>query len=208
MVGIDLQALEADLRHALAAHYERRSRRRRRILASVAAGLAALALCTVALAGAIGGDIQLDPTKWSILGGGSVDGGRGAYVHATRKSDGLNATLLVEHDEGLPTYERFLLHERTLAAAQASSSISVRVEPGPLCAAPELTRAEVVAMDLLRSEFAPGTGADATKTKVEAAIRDQFADSACRGLEYAGEQARLVYAGVEPDSNLMPGARR
>jgi hypothetical protein len=48
----------------------------------------------------LAGDLHLDPTKWSVLGGGSTDDGRGAYVHAQRRSDGSYSTFLVEHDAG------------------------------------------------------------------------------------------------------------
>ena len=41
----------------------------------------------------------------------------------------------------------------------------------------------------------------------DAALRGAFAGDRCPGLEHAGEQARLVYAGVEPRTLLMPGAR-
>ena len=39
------------------------------------------------------------------------------------------------------------------------------------------------------------------------AVREAFAQAPCRGLEYGGEQARLVYAGIQPVAALMPGAR-
>jgi hypothetical protein len=38
-------------------------------------------------------------------------------------------------------------------------------------------------------------------------VRDSFADAPCRGLDYASERARFVFAGIEPRSMLMPGAR-
>ena len=82
----------------------------------------------------------------------------------------------------------------------------MRVEPGSLCAQAELTRAEAVALAAL-ARFATGTPADATKYAVDAAVEAAFAGAPCRGLAYAGEQARLVYAGVEPRTLLMPGAR-
>ena len=150
---------------------------------------------------------QLDPSKWSILGGGDVDGGRGAYVHAKSLDDGSNSTFLLEHDDGLAPYQAFLLHEKTLAAAQASSPVPVRVESGDLCSAAALTRAEQIAMVTLSAGFAQGTPPDASKQAVDNATQAAFADAPCRGLEYAGEQARLVYAGVQPRSQLMPGAR-
>jgi hypothetical protein len=45
------------------------------------------------------------------------------------------------------------------------------------------------------------------KGVVDGAVSAAFQDGPCRGLEYAGERARFVYAGVEPRSMLMPGAR-
>jgi hypothetical protein len=45
------------------------------------------------------------------------------------------------------------------------------------------------------------------KTAVDAALKTEFGDARCRGLDYAGERARFVYAGLEPRSMLMPGAR-
>ena len=113
---------------------------------------------------------------------------------------------MVEHDRGLTRYDAFLLHERTKSAADASSPVPVRIEPGPLCTAEELTRAELVALQALGA-FAPGTSANATKQAVDTALGSVFAAAPCRGLEYASEEARLVYAGVEPRTLLMPGAR-
>ena len=207
MSRVDLDAMEVDLRTALARHHARRSRRRRKLVAGALASVTALGLCAVAVASGIGGDLQLDPRTWSILGSGSVDDGRGEYVHAKRTADDTSATFMVEHDAGLPAYERFLLHQKTLAAAQASSPESVRIEPGPLCAAAALTRAEQVALSALRSTFPNGAGADESAAQVDKAVHVAFADAPCKGLDYAGEQARLVYAGTEPETNLMLGAR-
>ena len=114
---------------------------------------------------------------------------------------------MVEHDAGLPAYRAFLLHERTLAAAQGASPVPVRVEQGDLCTPAELTRAEAVALATLRASFPVGMSANATRAAVNDAVQAAFAGSPCRGLEYGGEQARLVYAGKEPDSMLMAGAR-
>jgi hypothetical protein len=105
------------------------------------------------MASGIGPDLQLDPAKWSILGGGSTDNGRGAYVHAQNKADGGHSTFMVEHDAGLAPYDAFLLHERTRAAADATSPVPVRTEPGALCTAAQLTRAERVALATLRSSY-------------------------------------------------------
>ena len=202
----DLVALEQDLRTAVARRIERGQRRRRRLSVIAVAAVITTGLCAAAVASGISGDLGLDPTKWEVLGGGSVDNGRGAYVHAQRKEDGSNSTFMVEHDAGLAPYRAFLLHEQTLAAAQASSPVPVRREQGELCTADELTRAESVALATLRSTFALGAGADATKATVDDAVAAAFAGAPCKGLEYAGEQARLVYAGVMPVSRLMPGS--
>ncbi len=201
----DFVALGEDLHSGLVRRLERHRRRRRRLVTTAFVGLVACGLSAVAIASGIDADLQLDPTKWSILGGGSVDDGRGAYVHAKRISDGSNSTFLVEHDKSLPAYRAFLLHEKTLAAAQASSPVLVRVEQGDLCTPSALTRAERVAMTTLRTQFPPGAMADLTKGLVDSSVQAAFADSPCKGLEYAGEQARLVYAGVQPASMLMPG---
>ena len=104
----------------------------------------------------------------------------------------------------MPAYAAFLLYEQTLAAAQASSPVPVRVERGDLCTPSALTRAETVAMTTLRAQFSPGADADVTKGSVDSSVQAAFAGSPCKGLEYAGEQARFVYAGVQPASKLMP----
>jgi hypothetical protein len=196
--------------HDVTAAYRRRlnrDRRRRRVVRAGAAGVVlACVFATVAVASGIGPDLQLNPAEWSILGGGSTDDGRGQYVHAQRRGDGSHSTFMVEHDAGLAPYQAFLLHERTKAAADATSPVPVRVEPGPLCTPAQLTRAEAVALAAL-TRFVPATPADATKAAVDGALGAAFADTPCRGLEYAGERARLVYAGVEPRTFLMPGAR-
>ena len=56
--------------------------------------------------------------------------------------------------------------------------------------------------------FPPGTAPNATKADVDAAVQAAFAGAPCRGLEYASEQARLVHAGIEPPTLLMPGAEK
>ena len=204
----DLEAIGRDLQLALGRRFLSRRRRRRLIrLAGIALSVAAV-FSTIAIASGIDGDLGLDPTKWSFLGGGSVDSGRGAYVHVTNRQDGSNSTFLVEHDSGLPPYEAFLLHETTLSAADATSPVPVRAEKGDICSPAALTRAEAVALTTLRDSFAAGTDADGTKAAVDSAVSSTFADAPCKGLEYAGEQARLVYAGRQPAATLMPGARR
>jgi hypothetical protein len=205
----ELEVLGSELRTAYGRHLAGR-RRRRRLNVAAASALAMLAFAAVAVASGIGPDLQLDPTKWTILGGGSVDGGKAEYVHAQRKGDGGHSLFMVEHDAGMDRYQAFLLHERVKAAGnvlEAKAGVPVRTEPGEFCAAAQLTRAESVALDALRASFAPGTSADATRQTVDRAVGAAFADGPCRGLEYAGETARLVYAGIEPLANLMPGAR-
>jgi hypothetical protein len=203
---IDLDAIGRDLVTAYGGQLERERRRRRIVRTGALVAVLAGLFATVAVASGLAPDLQLDPKKWTILGGGSTDGGRGEYVHAKRAEDDSHSTFMVEHDAGLTRYEAFLLHERTKAAADATSPVAVRAERGALCTAAELTRAEVVALRRLES-FAPGTPANATKGAVDVAVVAAFGDRPCRGLEYAGEQARLVYAGTEPHTLLMPGAR-
>jgi hypothetical protein len=207
MTATDFGAIERDLTAAFARRLETRRRTNSRIRIALLTLAVAGVFCTAAIASGIAGDLQLDPTKWSLLGGGDVDGGRGAYVHAKNLMSGSSATFVVEHDDGLAPYPAFLLHEKTLAAAQATSPVPVGVEPGELCSAAALTRAEQVALSTLKAGFAPGVSADVSKQSVDSATQVAFAGSPCRGLEYAGEQARLVYAGVQPRSKLMPGAR-
>jgi hypothetical protein len=207
MTTTDLDAIGHDLTVALGRRIDRKRRSARRLRVAVLGVAVAGAFSAVALASGIAGDLQLDPAKWAVLRGGEVDDGDGAYVHAAKLEDGTNATFLVEHDASLPRYEAFLLHERTLAAAQSTSPVPVRPEEGDLCSAEALTRAERVALTTLAAGFPAGTPADATENAVDAATAAAFAGAPCRGLAYAGEQARLVYAGAQPRSMLMPGAR-
>jgi hypothetical protein len=203
----DLEAIGRDLHHALELRLDKKRRRGHRVRLAGLCMAATGAFATVAYASGIGPDLQLDPSKWSILGGGTVDDSRGAYVHAKNRVDGSNSTFMVEHDSGLPAYQAFLLHQKTLAAANATSPVPVRSEPGVLCAPDAVTRAETVAMVALRAGFSPGVSPDATRTAVTTAVAAAFKDAPCVGLEYAGEQARLVYSGRQPVSTLMPGAR-
>jgi hypothetical protein len=203
---IDLEAIRHDVLGAYSARLEGKRRRRRTLRLAGAVAALAFAFAAVAIASDIGSDLQLDPTQWTVLGRGSTDNGQGAYVHAQRVKDGSQSTFMVEHDAGLPPYQAFELHERVKAAADATSPVPVRGESGPLCTPAELTRAEAVALRAL-DVFPAGTSATATRGTVDEAVAAAFAGSPCRGLEYAGEQARLVYAGVEPPRLLMPGAR-
>ena len=176
-----LDPLGRDLHQALARVTARRARRRRTLRVTAATAVSSAHSRRAAVASGIAPDLQLDPTKWSILGSGSVDNGRGQYVHAQDKATGAQSSFSVEHDAGLPRYEAFLLYERVRDAEGTTVS-----EPGSLCTADQLTRAEVVALATLRSSFSPGASPNATKGTVDASTQAAFAGSPCRGLEYAG----------------------
>ena len=203
----DLEAIRRDLQLALERRLNSKRRRGHRVRLAGLCLAATGTFATVAYASGIGADLQLDPSKWSILGGGSVDDNRGAYVHAKNREDGSNSTFMVEHDAGLPAYQAFLLHQKTLAAANSTSRVPVRTEPGTLCTPDAVTRAETVALGALRAGFTPGASSDVTREAVTTAVATAFENAPCAGLEYAGEQARLVYSGRQPESTLMPGAR-
>jgi hypothetical protein len=206
-LAANLDPLGRDLYDAFRRLTTRRARRRRALRATAATGVLLGVFAAVAVASGIGPDLQLDPTKWTILGSGRVDDGRGQYVHAQDKATGAHSSFSVEHDAGMGRYDAFLLHERLRDAANATAPEPAKVEPGALCTAGQLTRAESVALATLRSSFSPGAAPNATKSAVDSTLRAEFAGSPCRGLEYAGEQARFIFAGIEPESNLMPGAR-
>jgi hypothetical protein len=186
----ELEAIGIQLRRAYAGRL-----RRRRLARVTTAGAALVAVFAATAAAAATGDLQLDPAKWSVLGGGSVDGGQAAYVHAKNLQDGSHSTFMVEHDAGIERYQAFLLHERVKAAADETSPVPVRTEPGPLCTREQLTRAEQTALDSLRAGESP-----------ESALDAEFAGEACRGLDYAAEIAGLVFSGTERRADLMPGA--
>ena len=204
--SIQLDELGRDLHAAVGQLIDRRRRRRRLARSFTAAALAAGALVTGSVAGGLGSDLQLDPTKWTILGRGAVDEGRGEFVHARENASAQTSLFLVEHDDGLNRYDAFLLHEKLKEQARLAAGQPAN-EAGPLCTAEQLTRAEVVALGTLRAEFEPGASPDATSAAVDRAVTSAFADGPCRGLEYAGERARFVFGGVEPERMLMPGAR-
>jgi hypothetical protein len=173
----ELEAIGRELRHA----YSTRLRRRRRLRLGSATVCCVLLFAGAAYASGVADDLGLDPTKWEILEGGSVDGGKAAFVRAKSLANGTQSTFMVEHDAGMDRYDAFLLHERTLDAAGGSP------ESGPLCTRTELARIEQETLDALRANTAP----DPSDT--------------CRGREYGIEIARAVYAGIEPGANLMPG---
>jgi len=195
----ELELLGADLHRAVAALVVRRRRRMRRVRLAGAALAAFAAFTAVAFASGIADDLHLDPAHWTILGGGTVDGGRGTFVKARNNDDGSESTFLLEHDAGLAPYDAFLLHERVVDAAGGAQ------EQGALCTTDELTRAERTALAALQSSPA-GANPEQTKQAVASALQRAFAGAPCRGLEWAGERARFVHAGIEPRTALMPGA--
>jgi hypothetical protein len=205
----ELEVIGHQLNTAFIRLVARRQHRRRSLRIAGATLVLAAAFSAVAVASGIGPDVQLDPTKWTIVHRGEIDDGKGVYVHATETATGRSSLFSVEHDAGLDRYQAFLLHERLVAAgnaAEAQSGVPVLAEAGPLCSATQLTRAESVALTTLHAAFPPGTSANATRQPVDDAVRSAFVPGVCRGLRYASEQARLVYGGVQPESLLMPGA--
>jgi hypothetical protein len=202
-MSTNLEVLERDLQLGVDRLLSRR-RRRRLVSTAAVAALAVAALATVAVASTT--DLRIDLTKWTILSHGGTGDGRGEFVNAQNKEDGGRSSFFVQHDADLSPYEAFLLFERNQAAAGGAGGI-VPGDGGDVCSQQQLTRAEQVALATLRAGFAAGAKANETKAEVDSAVSAAFGGSPCRGLDYAGERARFVYAGVEPDSNLMPGAR-
>ena len=203
----DLEAIGRDLQYALARRQAAGRRRSHRFrLASLVLAITGT-FATVAYASGIGADLQLDPTKWAILGSGSVDGGSGAYVHAKDRADGSNSTFLVEHDAGLARVpsvpaaredvEGRELHVTGPGAHRSRTTLQRRLADtcGERCAEH--------AQGGLRAGIEPRRN----ESRRHAAVSQAFETAPCAGLEYAGEQARLVYAGRQPASTLMPGAR-
>ena len=196
----ELQAAGRELTAAYARRLERRRRNRRRVRGA-AAGLALFCAFTAAAFGSgIADDLYLDPTKWQVFERGSVEGGRAVYVKAHSREGRGDSTFILEHDRDMDRYQAFVLHERAVTAGGGG-------ETGALCTPAELTRAEHVALDAVERSFAPGTRPEMMRDTTERALRNEFRGGVCRGLEYAGERARFVYAGVEPRTMLMPGAR-
>ena len=161
--------------------YSARLRRRRRVRLGTVAACAMLAFGGAAYASGVAGDLGLDPTKWEILSGGTIEGGKASWVRAKSLEDGRPSTFMVEHDAGMARYDAFLLHEQTLDAAGGSP------ESGALCTREELAGIEQQSLDALRA----GTAADPSGT--------------CRGRAYGIELAERVVGGVEPSKYLMPG---
>jgi hypothetical protein len=182
----ELELIGSSLEHAYAA------RLRRRRFVRTFGGVAAVAALFTVTALAASGDLQLDPSKWQVLGSGSVDDGRGEYVHAQSLKDGGHSTLMVEHDAAMNRYDAFLLDERLKARADATSPVPVATDRRALCMRDELASVEQKALDALRANASPETAT---------------ANLDCRGVSYGVEIARLVFRGTEPASDLMPGVR-
>jgi hypothetical protein len=161
--------------------YSARLRRRRRVRIGTLAACCVLTFGGAAYASGVADDLGLDPTKWEIVSGGSVDGGNAAWVRAKSLEDGRPSTFMVEHDAGMDRYDAFLLHEKTVDAAGGSP------ESGAICTREELARIEQQTLDALRANASPNPG------------------DTCRGREYGIEIAQGVFAGKEPANNLMPG---
>jgi hypothetical protein len=178
-------ALGRDLQAALGRRIARRQRRLRRAKATVLTVAVAGALSTAAVASDLVSGLELDPTKWEILGRGEVDG-RASYVSARERQTGYESTFLEERDIGMDRYDAFLLNRRVRSAA------GLLVEPGAVCTADELTRAEIAGLEAI----AAGGDAAAAVTPFD-----------CSGVGYAAERARWVHARDEPVEMLMPGAR-
>jgi len=161
--------------------YSARLRRRRQVRLGTVAACAVLAFGGAAYASGVAGDLGLDPTKWEILSGGTVAGGKSSWVRAKSLEDGRPSTFMVEHDAGMDRYDAFLLHEQTLDAAGGSS------ETTALCTRDQLARIEQQSLDALRGGAMPDPS------------------ESCRGRAYGIEIAQRVFAGGEPAKNLMPG---
>lgn len=161
--------------------YSARLRRRRRLRLGTVVACGVLAFGGAAYASGFADDLGLDPTKWEIVSGGSVDGGKAAYVKARSLEDGRPSTFMVEHDAGMDRYDAFLLHEKTVDAAGGGG------ETGALCTREQLARIEQESLDALRANATPNPS------------------DTCRGRAYGIEIAQGVFAGPEPAANLMPG---
>jgi hypothetical protein len=207
-----IDGLGRDLQLALGRRIARGRRRRR---ATVLATVAVMAFSAVAAASDDVGlhTFGLDPAEFEVLGGGRLEE-NAEFIAAKNKQDGFTSIFVHTRDDGLDRYKAFELHQRSARAAAASSGTSV--EPGADCSADQLTRAEVVALETLIASFEPGTMAPSradpspharAEAAVDEAVGQAFAGERCSGLGYAGEIALLVYAGLEPIGNLMPGAR-
>jgi hypothetical protein len=196
----NLEAFGRDLEAGVRALIARRRRRRRVATITAAIVLAAACFSAVAVASGLVDDLSLNPARWRILDHGDVEGGQASYVRAIDKRSGKQTLFTVVRDRGMDRYRAFLLHEEVAAAAgERSYADGMR-----LCSRRELTRAEQVAVAHLEVSFTPAVGVDAMKRSSDKALAAAFAARPCRGLDYAGERARFVFAGVEPPTMLMP----
>lgn len=179
------EALGRDLHAAVGRRIARRAHKRRVAGVSTLSAVVVGVLSTAALASGVLPGLDLDPTRWEVLGRGEVDG-RASYVTARERATGQESTFLEERDAGMDRYDAFLLNRKVLRAA------GLPLEPGAVCTASELTAAEIAALEAL----AAGGDATAAATSV-----------GCSGAAYAAERAGWVYAREEPTEMLMPGAR-
>ncbi|MBA2360623.1 MAG: hypothetical protein H0V79_06780 [Actinobacteria bacterium] len=189
-------ALGRDLHTALGRKIAHRARRKRIVKTSALSVTAAGILSAGALASGVLPGLDLDPTRWEILGRGEVDG-KASYVNARERATGSESTFVEERDAGLDRYDAFLLHQKTMAAAGSTP------DSGAVCTADQLTRAEIAALETVAALVSPGVSQEAGQGEVAAAV-EPFG---CSGRGYAGERARWVYARTEPIEALMPGAR-
>lgn len=189
-------------------------RRRRRVGAATAAALLAFSTAAVASDDVGLQTFGLDPAQFELLGGDRV-GEDAEYIYV-RTRDGYTNVFVHTKDAGMDRYDAFRLHQRTVRAAATASGTQAGSEPGPDCSAAQLTRAEVVALETLAASFGPGTivpnrasppAHASSEAAVDEAVQTAFSGEQCSGLDYAGEIALLVYTGLEPIADLMPGAR-
>jgi hypothetical protein len=169
------------IQRQLVTAYSARLQRRRRVRVTTLAACCVLAFAGAAYASGVADDLGLDPTKWQIVSGGSVDGGKAAWVQAKSLEDDRPSTFMVEHDAGMDRYDAFLLHEKTVDAAGGAREASA------LCTRAELSSIEQQALDALRAGETPAS------------------QESCRGRDYGLEVAQNVFGGIEPAENLMPG---
>ncbi len=195
-----LELLGHDLEAGVRALIARRARHRRAATITAAIVLSAASFSAIAVASGLVDDLSLNPARWHILDRGDVESGQASYVRAIDKRSGKQTLFTVVRDRGMDRYRAFLLHEEVAAAAgERPDADGMR-----LCSRRELARAEQVAMAHLEASFTPADDVDAMKRSTDMALAATFATRSCRGLDYAGERARFVFAGVEPPTMLLP----
>jgi hypothetical protein len=180
------EALGRDLHAAVGRRIAHRAHKRRVAGVSAVSAMLVGVLSTAALASGVLPGLDLDPTKWEVLGRGDVDG-RASYVTARERQTGGESTFLEERDARMDRYDAFLLNRKVRNAA------GLPLEAGAVCTASELTRVEVAALEAL-----------AAGQEVAAAVKP----FGCSGVDYGAERASWVYAREEPIAMLMPGARQ